>query len=307
MKKIIIATLFFILLFILINLSKNISAYFGNYLILNGGFVSAKNTDNSPLNAFTFEAYIKPNEVSGIQKIFSIGDLSLNRVYYEIGINGGSLSFLIRYNNGSLLSAVSGNLISNQWSHVAVTTDINKTTLFINGEKIMDIVGTFNLAKAGPDIILGKSLSSGIFSSNEFYGEIDYIRVSSVSRDIGSLWNGGAYNNPLTADQNTLLLWNLDGIRGQNEAIDSSSNQLNGIFNGGDSKIHYFGILPSPTPFVLPTSRWTRPVLPTLSIPTIFLNRSSTPTISAQIPSITPIPTNQINYPRPTRPFRISI
>ena len=49
-------------------------------------------------------------------------------------------------------------------------------------------------------------------------------------------------------------MWNLNKTRGETSATDEA-NQISGLLVGGDSKIHFYGTFPTPTPFVLPTLR----------------------------------------------------
>jgi hypothetical protein len=88
------------------------------------------------------------------------------------------------------------------------------------------------------------------------------------------LWNTGVYYSQLTTDNQTVLLWHLDEARGIETASDSSGNNRSGTLEGGDSQIHFYGILPTPTPwsYSLPSINWQRPVLPTLSIPQTIIN-----------------------------------
>ena len=231
---------------------------FGNYLILNGGTVNAESPSFSLLTSFEFEAWIKPQSIAGIKHILTIGNSENNTVNYQVGINGGSFSLSYRYNNSSLRSVTSGLIESGIWQHIRVTIDGVSTKLFVNGNQVISTGGGTNLNPAGPNIILG----GGITGTGNFFGEIDHVQVSS---------NG-----------NPLLIWNLDQSRGETIALDSSANAINGTLTGGDSKVHYFGILPTPTKFifVLPTL----PSVRRISIP-VFPTNGPNPTGTGEQPS----------------------
>ena len=53
--------------------------------------------------------------------------------------------------------------------------------------------------------------------------------------------------------ENGLIAWYTFDNDSSTVVYDSSGNNITGILNGGDLKIHYFGVLPTPTKFILPT------------------------------------------------------
>lgn len=275
MRKFLIAVL--ILSFGLLFFIKNTiyaAAPIGNYLVLNGGYIKTSSSlDYSP-ESITFETWIKPDSVSGRQIILSIGEKDSHKLHYEMGINGGSVALAFRYATNSFTSITSGNLVAGIWSHVAIVISPINTRFFINGKEIFNAaISSTPFLSFGSDIVLGDTFQQSWEVSGPFKGLIDEVRISNSARDVVNLWNSGAYNTPLSADISTVLLWHLDENRGETTAHDISSNHLDGTLVGADSLIHFFGVLPSPTPmptqtpFWLAPIRWTRPVLPTLSFP----------------------------------------
>lgn len=274
---------FFLFVFFFISLTSilfpvttHAVAPYGNYLDLSGGYVQATSPFTNSPSAFTFEAWIKPNSTSGLQNILTIGN---GNPHYGVGINGGSLSLTFHSSPNSQTIITAGHLGANTWQHIGVSISSQSAKLFVNGVQAISISGVASLFPIGDTITLG----------NGFKGAIDEVRISDNSRNIATLWQNGAYNAPLVSDSDTLLLWHLDGVRGATIAIDSSGNDISGDFIGNDSQIHYFGILPSPTPFALPTIHF-RLVLPTISFPSLFFPPSPTPTFSPP-QSSTPTPT----------------
>ena len=273
----------------------------GNYLELFGGRLKTiLPADNTP-SGFTFEAWVKPETLAGVQSILSIGDSAGGKFRYEVGINGGSLFLNYRYNTNSTHYIASGQMNEGVWNHLAVSISNTATKLFINGTDIFPTGGENNLSPIGDKVVLGDSFLEPLVSTKIFKGKIDEVRISNTARNIASLWEIGTYNSPLSADSNTVILWHLDEARGVTQAQDSSGNNYSGALIGGDSLIHFYGVLPTPTPFsgfVLPTIRWNRPILPTLSLP-----GWNSPT-SAPPPTIA-LPTSSIidvrSFPRPTR------
>ncbi len=271
MKKLILLPIIIAFVFLLVAKFPTYAvAPVGNYLVLIGGYVKTTNSDGSIPSTFSFKASINPNSVSGKQIILSIGDKNSSKLYYEVGINGGSLSLDYNY-NGSHTSMTAGNLTAGTWQDIDIEISSTQTKLFIDGTAVFAPLLINNLGPISPDIVLGDSYKESFFDSKPYKGLIDEVSVS----------HGSA-----------LLLWHLDETRGATVANDSSGNNLNGTLIGGDNAIHFFGVLPTPTPiqFGLPPINWTRPVLPTLSFPF--------PTISNPFPTSTQPPPE--NNPTPT-------
>lgn len=277
-KNISLFIFFFISLTSLLFPTTTAAAPYGNYLELNGGNVRASSPFTSPPLAFTFEAWIKPGDINGVRTIISIGDSSPR---YAVNINGGSLSLSFTHAPNSQTVITAGHLTPNTWQHIAAVISAQSTQLFINGVSVITINNAPSLFPIGDTITLGDG----------FKGTIDEVRISDSARNVTALWQNGMYNVPLSPDTATLLLWHLDGVRGETTTVDNSGNNISGAFIGSDSQIHYFGVLPptpTPTSFPIPTLRF-RFVLPTISLPPSFLPSSPTPTLSLpQSPTPTP-------------------
>lgn len=262
MKKIYLFLLLSALVLLSVPLFSNTKAAVpnGNFLELNGGWVLAKSASTFYPNSLSIEVWIKPDKTSGIASLVSIGNSTTKKADYEIGLNGNSFYLNYYYANNSYRSITTGNLSSNLWQHVAVTISAEQTSMFINGHKIYSTQGGNPLNPINDSIMVGNSLSAGIYNNRLFYGAIDQLRISQSPVDVESLWNNNTYQGQLTSDANTLLLWQFDQTRGDSAVIDSSLLAINGQLIGGDLKIHFYGILPSPTAFVLPTLRPLRPI-----------------------------------------------
>ncbi|KKS47246.1 hypothetical protein A3J20_07225 [Candidatus Gottesmanbacteria bacterium RIFCSPLOWO2_02_FULL_42_29] len=270
----------FSILFLLVTLSYPQTLYAsppsGNYLELNGGFIKGENTDNSSPPAFTFEAWIKPNSLGGLQHIMTLSSPNQTHPNYQLSINGGSLQLTYTYSVNALRQIVTGNLSSGNWQHIAAVISPSSTVLFLNGTSLGNFNGSYNLKPIGPDIFIGSDGHSSIFSSNIFKGSIDQVRISKISRNIPANWQNNLYLTDLSADSEAILIWNLNQARGEISATDDS-NHINGLLVGGDLKIHFYGVLPTATPFVLPTLRPLR----TISLfPQPTLHPGSSPTVT---------------------------
>lgn len=300
-KAIFFAILFFIFLFFAGRFKAIAVVPIGNYLELAGGYLKTETDLISSPEAFSLEVWIRPNSVFGIQHIVSIGNEDSRSLHYEVGINGGSLSFNYRYDKGSQKVITAGSLTANVWNHVAVVVSSSYTKLFINGSQIFSTSGAGQLLPIGKSIIAGGSFLEPFWGEGIFKGEIDELRISHIPRDVSSLWSSGAYQSALAADEATVVLWHLDETRGEGKAKDSSESKFHADLIGGDSKIHFYGILPTPTSYALPTLRWEKPVLPTISYPNRISRPTVSPSPSARDPTIFPLPTST-SLPRLSRP-----
>lgn len=285
----------------------------GNYIELFGGYLKATNPNLVTPAGFTFEGWVKPDSISGSQTILSIGDKNLNQYRYEITLSSGTLGVKYRFTGGTY-SVTSGTLLAGVWSHIAVSISSQTAKVYINGIQVpVNISSNVSLSPIGGTIIMGNSFQESFFQAPLFKGKLDEIRISNISREIQSAWNADLYQNPLVADDNTLLLWHIDEARGVTTAFDVSSNSLSGSLIGNDSLIHFFGVLPSPTPtptpsgiFIgivpLPQIRWTRPVLPTIEWPN-FNQPPFNPTPTTNQSNPTPTSSDPFQFSRTNRPI----
>lgn len=255
----------------------------GNYLELNGGYVKAATSSDSFSYTFDFSALIRPDSVSGKQIIFSIGDKTAQKPHYEVGINGGTLYVDYFYDANSRRYIATGNLKAGEWSQIEVYLKNHLENLSVNGLNIFhnSHEQPYNIKDLGPDIVLGSSYLEPFYQSNNFKGKIDNVVL-----------NHEVYTPGAGILFTQFISWPLDEARGEAVAHDLSINKIDGTLVGGDSLIHFFGVLPSPTPisFGLPPFNWSRPVLPTLSFPN-RLNPNPSPAGSITQPPSTPSPT----------------
>jgi len=265
-----------------------LSVPIGNYLVLNGGYAKLERQNILSPSGFSFETWVNPDSTNDRQIILSVGDKNQDHFNYEIGVNGGSFFIHYYYGEGSQRLVNAGQILKNVWNHVAVSISGSSTVLFVNGKAIYTALGTESLKPVSGNIILGTSYSENTPTANYFKGLIDEVRISLVSRNIADLWNNGVYESSLNPDPDTLLLWHFDQTRGETTIIDSSPNPQNASLIGGDGKIHFFGVLPSPTPF-----NYNLRVLPTLDLRRVRF-------IGPPIPAISPTPVIDPENPTPT-------
>lgn len=294
MKKIFFAFVFVLL--IALQLNRYVyAAPFGNFLELSGGYVKTTSSSMNFPSSFDFSAWIRPTSVDGIQKILSIGEKSGNKLHYEVGINGGSLSLRFHHGSFSQTLITAGHIDPSVWTNIGVSISSQNIKLYINGSAVITTSGVNDLLPIGDTIVLGGSFTEPSSNTEGFQGAIDDVRIPNEGIFIAT------YPPPPAA---SFLFWNLDETRGEWIAHDGSLNHLDGTLIGGDSKIHFFGILPTPTPFssfALPTIRWNRPILPTLGFPYLNPTSGSQPT-PTQTQQANPSPTSSIRDNRPVLP-----
>ncbi len=260
----------------------------GNYLVLNGGYGKLETLNTLSPSGFSFEAWVSPDSTLGRRVILSIGEKTQDHFSYEIGVNGGSFFIHYYYGDGSQRLVNAGQIQKNIWNHVAVTINGSATALFVNGKAVYTALGADSLKPVSGNIILGNSYLENASAANSFKGLIDEVRVSRVSRNISGLWNNGVYETALSSDPDTLFLWHFDQTRGETTIMDSSPNHLNASLIGGDSSIHFFGVLPSPTPFA-----YNLRVLPTLDLHKVrYIGPPVTISITPTPQDIFPSPSN---------------
>lgn len=271
LKLIAVSTLFFASFFYFVQISSAVVPN-GNYLELNGGFVKTNHQQLSSPQNVSFEIIFNPLKIDQDRSLITIGNAQNNTPNYQLGINGGGVSLKYWYANSSFKSVVTGSVSSNNWHTLKADISQSETKLTLDGLAIHTSSGAQNLKALGPDIYLGAGFVSSIFNNNKFYGAIDQVSLSQ---------NG-----------NNFLLWQLDSSRGNLTALDTSGNNLTGVLEGGDSKIHYFGVLPTPTKFMLPTL----PPLPQISFAPRPTGNFVRPTVS--FPSNFPSLGGRPVYPR---------
>jgi hypothetical protein len=257
MKKII-SILFTFILLVVLQTDYSIYAQTpNNYLQLNGGYVLVNsNKINSPSEVY-FSAMIRPISVNGIQKIISVGAKQLNKLHYELAINGGSLSFSYTYGMGSQKIITAGQILPNTWSTVQASVTAKYTLLIINDYIVYETDGASDLPPLADTVTIGTNYTQSYFDSQNFIGDLDNVYISP-------------------------FYFPFDQTRGETVAINTFGSSFNGTLIGGDNAVHFYGILPTPTPYVLtlPSSRWILPTLPDLR-----RTQSPSPT-QTQIPSV---------------------
>jgi hypothetical protein len=171
----------------------------GNALSLSGtatGMVTVPSSVSLGLtSSHTFESWVKPTTVTGIQTIF-IKELT-NGCTYWVQLNGSRIT--TGFNNGSGCverMSTTQTIPVNQWSHIAAVFDdtANNYKIYLNGNLVSTIAETRTPATSTNPLVFGQSGYAG-GQYERWHGLIDDVRI---------------YNRALTAteiqtDMNTAL------------------------------------------------------------------------------------------------------
>gem|GEM_PF-1699112 len=149
--------------------------------------ISFIGTDN-----FSIEAWVKPDNSSGLQTIVAKSSNGNGQLQYWLFLNGGTVNFgLDNINGGGWAWFDSGiTLPLSKWSHVAVTKSGSTVLFYINGTLAATINAT-NTSYVSAMASTGPLLIGGGFGGHSFRGELDEVRVWNSVRsaaDIAGNW-----------------------------------------------------------------------------------------------------------------------
>ena len=165
-----------------------------------GGYVEAPaGTEYNLLNGFTIEAWIRPHDINGVQRI-----ISRPEDYAFAVVNGG-----LRFTTWGVKDydfAPTSPLAPGTWYHVAAVMDAaNDVTFYINGDSLKTVEG-MNVA---PDSLDDLFIGQNGYGAEFFDGEIDEVRFWNTERTTNEIQ--AAMVARLKGDEENLLgYWPLD-------------------------------------------------------------------------------------------------
>ncbi|PWI31542.1 hypothetical protein DI383_02425 [Flavobacteriaceae bacterium LYZ1037] len=189
----------------------------GTNLVFDGVDDNISFADNYALNtgAFSIEAWIKPNTVSGTQTIISKRNSSSLTSGYDLSLIGNRLYF--RYNASEMFATQTMN--NTKWYHVAVTFDGgNQYNMYIDGFLIQSQTGP-NPANNSNIALIGAMDTTNNAPINFFGGGIDEVRI----------WNTPLSQTQIREMMNQEIEDNGTNVRGVVVPLDIAGLQWNNL------------------------------------------------------------------------------
>jgi sugar lactone lactonase YvrE len=191
---------------------------------------------NSVFNpSSAFEAWIKPESVTGKQYIIAKDSIDTRLAYFAVLINDGKLQYDFNKGTGVLLSAISStNIQPGIWTHIAVTHKDSAMSVYINGV----LSGTnSNVGRSyyysyrdqvtnqyiAPDFTLG-----GLGTQFGFKGYMDEVRMWSTPLTSGTILAN--MNKSVSPTSSGLALYYRFDESGRDTLVDQSLTQRNATF-----------------------------------------------------------------------------
>jgi len=187
---------------------------------------------HTPFNNFfgeqgSIEFWFKPNWAGNEVKNRTI--MSAGQTFSIIKYNVGTLNLLLAYfvsqdGNPLIVAANISAWKANTWQHIAITwNQDNNLEMYINGTSTLTTKFMNNITYIDPqyEIVIGSSLYEKVNGADGYFDEF---RISNVSRNPSQLYYNGIYNDPLTVDGNTTILF-----RFENSIIDSQRDERSHI------------------------------------------------------------------------------
>jgi len=135
----------------------------------------------------TIEAWVYPTTISGNHRVFATGpDGAWSNVAYQFGKivpsgSGGSVESQISNNGGTGFTVGptgSNSIPLNTWTHIALTRSGDTWTHWVNGVSGATATNSATVQNHSANPSIGANTGG----SNEFYGNIDFFRVSDIAR-----------------------------------------------------------------------------------------------------------------------------
>ena len=179
-------------------------------------------------NNLTIEAWVKPNQLSGVQRILTKPDA------YGFGLSGKRIRFTT-YPHQDYDTREIEQLGDNKWHHLAVVLDSNNdASFYVDGEFIESISGNQLANKNQSPCQIGVGQQPGVQKQIEFWkGNITHVRIWNCTRCQTEIKD--SMNQRLTGYEPGLVgYWPLEQGKG-NIIQDNTSNVNYGVVHGNAS------------------------------------------------------------------------
>jgi hypothetical protein len=177
-------------------------------------------TFDTNIDDLTVEAWVNPDDNVGERMILNKEDV------YEIAIVDGIFKTAIRpAEQGWDWISSDGNVPASEWTHVAITYDREKTSLYINGEFLAESDGWKGKLNDSPDTFKVGRRTRGGDTHSIYAGLIDEVRISKVVRYTGDF---DVPTKPFEPDDDTVALYHFDVVDAAGVIEDASENGNHG-------------------------------------------------------------------------------
>lgn len=144
-------------------------------------FVNVTDSDSIDITAtaLTLEAWIYPDNVSGIHRIIDRTSFA-GAAQYGLSLIDNDPSFYVFNGSTQTVSSTSNPISAGAWYHVAGTYDGSNIKVYVNGIELASAPVRGTLTTRTADVYIGSYLGSNYF----FDGNIDEVRISNYSRNV---------------------------------------------------------------------------------------------------------------------------
>lgn len=181
-----------------------------------GDYASVASTSDFTFGTsdFTFEGWVYRNNLTGIQVVFEFRT-SGSTVAPVLYFNAGSLVYQV---GATIRITVASGVTVGSWFHIAASRSAGSTRIFRNGTQIGPTYTDANNYVQSPLFI-----GSNLVGASSFNGYIDDVRITKGVAKYTA--NFAAPTQPLTSDNNTVLLLHFDGTDNSIVFVDDGFTQ----------------------------------------------------------------------------------
>lgn len=185
----------------------------------------------TPTAAITVEAWVKLNALTNLPTIVSSEDWSMGETGFVLRIENYNLTNTPQFQIGSIdswqtVSALSGSIPTDTWTHVAGTFDGSTIKIIINGVEAGSANYTGTILPSPSDVKIGGHVDH-TFNNRQWDGAIDEVRI----------WDTAKTAAEIAANMEMSLLGNEDNLLGywtMNEGEGIVANDATANANHGD-------------------------------------------------------------------------
>jgi biopolymer transport protein ExbB len=155
----------------------------------------------------TWSAWVKPAALQANAVLF---DRSEGSSHFRILLDQGAPIVSVAGTAGAVKTSAAAPIAAASWSHLAITSDGAKLTVFVNGVQYATVTGVVSVMKS--PLTIG-SLSKGVtLSGNEaFNGEMDEVQIAKVARSAGWLKFAATTQGSGEAAAKSIVLAEMEG------------------------------------------------------------------------------------------------